>query len=412
MNDEKDLKAPVLLDRKSINNENTPNESNTENPDQLSILFVDDDEPILSSLKSLLRKEKFTKYFYSSPKEALRFLHTAQVDLIVSDMKMPEISGKDFLILASDLSPESIRIILSGYEEKPTVLDMLANGIAHYYFMKPWDDEELRGVLNKFCNINLSLERNKIKQYLKSFSRLPAPKAISTRLNSILKNPDVNIKAVIDELEYHPFLIAKILQIANSVSYGVRKEISSIREAIILIGLEQLKTLIVSFELLKRFFDSLDSRYQNTISDFWNLSLKKAMIAKRIAENWAEKVDKDLAFVSALLSDIGMIAWLYTEPDTFNAFTHLLKNKKITVKEAENNLFIFEHNKLGSILLQLWNFPRKIINLVENHHSTKLDDPYIQIIQLAEQLSKTDPESQHNPIIEPLISYYAGQLNL
>ena len=48
MNDEKDLKAPVLMDRKSINNENTSNETNTERPDQLSILFVDDDEPILS----------------------------------------------------------------------------------------------------------------------------------------------------------------------------------------------------------------------------------------------------------------------------------------------------------------------------------------------------------------------------
>jgi HD-like signal output (HDOD) protein len=412
MKDDKDLKPPVLSNQIALNKVNISNELEGESSRQLSILFVDDDEPILSSLKSLLRKEKFTKYFYSSPKEALRFLHTSQVDLIVSDMKMPEISGKDFLILASDLSPESIRIILSGYEEKPTVLDMLANGIAHYYLMKPWEDDELIGVLNKFCNINLNLEQNKIRQYLKSFSKLPAPKPISTRLNSILKNPDVNIKGVIDELEYHPFLVAKILQIANSVSYGVRKEISSLREAIILIGLEQLKTLVVSFELLKRFFDSIDSRYQNTINDFWHLSLKKAIIAKRIAEKWVEKADKDLAFISALLSDIGMIAWLYTEPDTFTAFTHLLRNKKITVLEAEKNLFIFEHNKLGSILLQLWNFPKKIIYLVENHHSTKLDDPYIQIIQIAEQLSKTDPESQHNLVIEPLISYYAGQLNL
>jgi HD-like signal output (HDOD) protein len=382
------------------------------NSREFSVLFVDDEEPILSSLKSLLRKEKFTKYFYSSPKDALHFLQTTKVDLIVSDMRMPEISGKDFLILASEFSPESINIILSGYEEKHVVLDMLANGIAHYYFMKPWDDEDLIRTLNKFCNVNFNLEQNKIRQYLNSFSKLPAPKAISGRLNSLLSSPDVNIYLVIEELEYYPFLVTKILQIANSVSFGVRKEICSIREAIILIGLDQLKTLTISFSLLKRFADTLDSRYSNTINDFWHLALKKAIIAKRIAQNWPEKIDKDFAFVSALLSDIGMIAWLYTEPETFNAFTHLLRNKKITVLEAERNLFIFEHHKLGSILLQLWNFPKKIIYMVENHHSTKLDDPFIQIIQLADQLSKTDADSPHNPAIDPLVSYYAEKLNI
>jgi HD-like signal output (HDOD) protein/CheY-like chemotaxis protein len=403
MKEDKDLITPDFSGQ-SISKE--------KNFSEYSILFVDDEEAILSSLNSLLRKEKFTKYFYSSPKEALRFLQTSKVDLIVSDMKMPEVSGKDFLILASDVSPESIKIVLSGYEEKPAVLDMLANGIAHYYFMKPWDDNELISVLNKFCDINIKLEQSKIKKFLKSFSRLPAPKTINSRLNYVLNSPDVNINLVVNELEYHPFLIAKILQIANSVSYGVRKEIFSLREAIILIGLEQLKTLLVSFELLKRFFDSLDSRYQSTINDFWNLSLKKAKIAKRVAENWTERVDKDLAFLSALLSDIGMIAWLYTEADTFNTFSQLYRSKRITVHEAEKNLFIFEHNKLGSILLQLWSFPQKITYLVENHNSTKADDPYIQIIQIAEQLVAAEPDAPHNPAIDPLVDQFAEKLKI
>ncbi len=403
MKEDKDLITPVFSSQ-SISEE--------KNSSEYSILFVDDEEAILSSLNSLLRKEKFIKYFYSSPKEALRFLQTSKVDLIVSDMKMPEISGKDFLILASDVSPESIKIVLSGYEEKLAVLDMLANGIAHYYFMKPWDDNELISVLNKFCDINIKLEQSKIKKFLKSFSRLPAPKTINSRLNFVLNSPDVNINLVVNELEYHPFLIAKILQIANSVSYGVRKEIFSLREAIILIGLEQLKTLLVSFELLKRFFDSLDSRYQSTINDFWNLSLKKAKIAKRVAESWTERVDRDLAFISALLCDIGMIAWLYTESDTFNTFSQLYRSKKITVLEAEKSLFIFEHNKLGSILLQLWSFPQKIIYLVENHNSTKADDPYIQIIQIAEQLLAAELDAPHNPVIDPLVNQFAEKLNL
>lgn len=411
MRDDKKLIIPDYIQPSDNNIAGLENEQQ-DNSREFTILFVDDEESVLTSLKDILKKEEFKTYFYSSPKDALRLLRTTKVDLVVSDMNMPDIPGKDFLILASDLSPESIRIIVSSYEEKPVVLDMLANGIAHYYFMKPWDDDDLLGILKKFSNINLNLEQSKIKQYLKSFSKLPAPKAISLRLNKVLNNPDVNINLVVSELEYHPFLIAKVLQIANSVSFGVRKEIYSLREAIILIGLQQLRTLVISFELLKKFFDILGSRYQNTLNDFWNQSLNKANIARQIADKWSERVDRDLVFISCLLCNIGIVAWLYTEQDTFNTFAHQLRNNEITTYEAERKLFIFEHNKIGSILLQLWNFPQKIIHIVENHHSTKLDDPYIQIIQLADQLSNPEPDSPHNPVIDPLIEQFKEKLNL
>ena len=411
MQEDKKLIIPDYSQTSSGSDVRVQNE-NENNSHQFKILFVDDEEPLLSSLKDILEGKEFECYYYNLPKDALRFLRTSKIDLIVSDMKMPEIPGKDFLILASDISPESIKIIVSSYEDKPVVLDMLANGIAHYYFMKPWDNDDLLTILEKFSNINLTLEQSKIKQYLKSFSKLPAPKAISLRLNKVLNSEDVNINLIVKELEYHPFLIAKVLQIANSVSFGVRKEIYSLREAIILIGLQQLRTLVISFELLKKFFDSLGSRYQNLINDFWNQSLNKANIARRIAENWNEKVDRDLVFISTLLCNIGIIAWLYTEPDTFNTYTHQLRNNQITTYEAERKMFIFEHNKIGSILLQLWNFPKKIIYVVENHHSTKLDDPYIQIIQLADQLSNPEPDSPYNPVIEPLIDKFKEKLNL
>ena len=180
--------------------------------DKYSILFLDDEKPIISSLHSLLRKEKFTKNFFTSSDEALRFLHTNHVDLIVSDMRMPGMSGKDFLILAKDLAPDSIKIILSGFEEKPLVLDMISNGIAHYYLMKPWNDEELIRVFNKFCNLNFNLQNTKLRQNLNSFSKLPAPNHISAHLISLVSSFNVNINAIVEELEYHPFLVTKILQ--------------------------------------------------------------------------------------------------------------------------------------------------------------------------------------------------------
>ena len=80
-----------------------------------SILFVDDEEPILSSLKSLFRKEAYNLFTFTNGKDAVEFIKHHPIDIIVSDMRMPELSGIEFLNQASNISPESVRIMLSGY---------------------------------------------------------------------------------------------------------------------------------------------------------------------------------------------------------------------------------------------------------------------------------------------------------
>jgi len=364
------------------------------------VLFLDDEEEILFSLKKILLIERYKQVYFSSPKEALKFLETTKVNVIISDMKMPEMSGEEFLKKAGDLDPGSIKLIFSSFKEKAAVLDMLAKGFAHYYLMKPWTDYDLRNTLDKFCSINADLDKNKLKKYLSSFSKLPAPTQTSWNLNKMLDEENININKITEEIEFHPFLATKILQIANSVSYGVKKEVISIRNAVILIGLRQLKALVVSFELLNTFSSLLDKRFEKTVNQFWHESLKKAIIAKRIAEAWESKVDKDLIFISALLSNIGYLVWLYTVPEDFNAYLLLSKQKLMSIAEAEQNLFFLEHTKLGAVLLKLWNIPSKVIDAVENHHSPLAKDDTTKILQIADYLDGSDYNFPHDNSID------------
>ena len=115
-------------------------------------------------------------------------------------------------------------------------------------------------------------------------------------LNRMLDAEFINMNKITEEIEFNPFLATKVLQIANSVSYGLKKEIVSIRSAVILIGLRQLKALVISFELLNAFSNIVDKRFEKTVNQFWHESLKKAIIAKRIAEAWGSKVDKESYF--------------------------------------------------------------------------------------------------------------------
>jgi EAL domain-containing protein (putative c-di-GMP-specific phosphodiesterase class I)/FixJ family two-component response regulator len=114
---------------------------------QRSLLLVDDEQNILSSLRRLLRRDDYRIYCASSGEEGLQLLAQHSVDVIVSDQRMPGMLGSDFLRTARQLYPDTIRIMLSGYTELKSVTDAVNEGAIYKFLTKPWDDEQLRSHL-------------------------------------------------------------------------------------------------------------------------------------------------------------------------------------------------------------------------------------------------------------------------
>ena len=110
-----------------------------------SLLLVDDEKNIVSALKRLLRRDDYQIFSADSGPEGLAVLEQNQVDVIISDQRMPGMIGADFLRKAKDLYPETIRIMLSGYTELQSVTDAVNEGAIYKFLTKPWDDDLLRG---------------------------------------------------------------------------------------------------------------------------------------------------------------------------------------------------------------------------------------------------------------------------
>jgi len=108
------------------------------------ILFVDDEKNILLSLKRLLLDEDYEVFTADSGEEGLELLRsTEQVGLIVSDQRMPGLSGVDFLEKAREIAPDALRIMLTGYADLTATMDAINKGGACRYITKPWDDQQL-----------------------------------------------------------------------------------------------------------------------------------------------------------------------------------------------------------------------------------------------------------------------------
>jgi response regulator RpfG family c-di-GMP phosphodiesterase len=121
---------------------------------KFTILCVDDEQSILNALKRLLRKEGYNLLFANSGQEGLEILKDNEVHMVVSDQRMPEMSGTDFLAAVKDSYPDVRRVILTGYSDIESITESINKGHIYKFFSKPWNDlalkAELRQILDQF----------------------------------------------------------------------------------------------------------------------------------------------------------------------------------------------------------------------------------------------------------------------
>ena len=109
-----------------------------------TVLLVDDEENILSALKRLLRRDGYRILTAGGGAQGLELLASEPVDVIISDQRMPQMTGVEFLRQVKALYPETVRLVLSGYTELQSITDAINEGAIYKFLTKPWDDDQLR----------------------------------------------------------------------------------------------------------------------------------------------------------------------------------------------------------------------------------------------------------------------------
>ena len=138
--------------------------------DQHVVLFVDDEENVLRALKRLLRRDGYRILTASSGKEGLERLAENEVHLVISDQRMPEMSGTEFLAKVKEKYPDVLRICLTGYTEVDAITEAINKGHIYKFFLKPWNDQnlqlEIRQALEQYDLIkeNRSLNEKVLKK--------------------------------------------------------------------------------------------------------------------------------------------------------------------------------------------------------------------------------------------------------
>ncbi|MDN3651038.1 response regulator [Reinekea marina] len=180
--------------------------------DQIKILFVDDEENILKTLKRLMSFEDYECFFASNGKEGLELLQQTPIDIIISDMRMPEMNGDDFLAAAREICPNSMRFILSGYSDFTSMIKALNEGGVHQFISKPWDDEALLQKIHDAAeSVKIRSERDRLRELTERQAQ---------ELKDANQGLEAKVKARTNELEQTSDMLDLSFQELKA-SYGV-----------------------------------------------------------------------------------------------------------------------------------------------------------------------------------------------
>lgn len=135
------------------------------------VVFVDDDELVLKAIARLFQFQPYEAITFQDPKEALDFIRARAVQVLVSDLRMPEIDGLELLRQAQEANPDAVRVVLSAYSDRESLLDAINNGNIYRYILKPWDAVELISVVRQSADLySLRRENQRLAEALRSIS--------------------------------------------------------------------------------------------------------------------------------------------------------------------------------------------------------------------------------------------------
>jgi response regulator RpfG family c-di-GMP phosphodiesterase len=129
--------------------------------EKLQVLYVDDERHNLTSFKATYRRN-FSVHTAESAKEGLKILEEKEIHVVLSDQRMPEMTGVEFFKIIKEEYPEPIRILITGYSDIEAVIDSINQGQVYRYISKPWEPNDLRLVIEQ-ANEVFSLRKENVR---------------------------------------------------------------------------------------------------------------------------------------------------------------------------------------------------------------------------------------------------------
>ncbi|QXM06498.1 response regulator [Crassaminicella indica] len=327
-----------------------------------TILFVDDEEQILRSLKRLFLDKDYRILLAADGETALKILDTENVNLIVSDIKMPAMNGYELLKRVKEKYPKILRVAFSGYTDNNNIIEALENNLAKLYIFKPWNNETLLSIIDKIFKFEDILKSKKLFNLINNLDDLPTLPFLYQDICRLIEQ-DADMDKISKKIEEDQAISSRILRVVNSAFYTAKT--GSVKDAIMYLGLSNVKHIVLSNSIfyakkLNPFLIDLLWKHVN-LTNRIVIFIYKKLLQKKIPKTYES---------AGLLHDIGKIILLNNFHEQYTKiFKHVLQEPEHKIVELEKEIIGVSHQEIGAYLLDWWEIPHPIVEATLFHHN-------------------------------------------
>ena len=219
-----------------------------------------------------------------------------------------------------------------------------------------------------------------IETIIEKLGDLPTPPAILDKAIKLTSDLQSDINIISRTISADQSLTAKVIRFSNSPIYGQIRRITSLADAIKILGFSQIKSIIITATTFQ-LFESCSQI--NIAMALWHHSLSTAIACKLIAKKIGN-VDNEEAYLAGLLHDIGKMVLLKTVPKLYSNIIKEIKETNKTFEEIEKKELEFDNIMISEVLLMNWGFEKRFVSEIINHHKCRLNikSPSIKLSQI------------------------------
>jgi HD-like signal output (HDOD) protein/ActR/RegA family two-component response regulator len=378
------------------------------------VLFVDDEPEFLEILERVMPVMGlgWEARFARSGREALALLNQQPCDVVVSDMRMPDMMGSQLLNTVFRDHPKTVRIILSGYCKCEDVLTCA--GAVHRYLHKPLPLAELMDCLRDIAVMNDRFHNNDaLRGLVASIACPPIVPECYLEVVGAVQSPEFSIQRIGEIAARDPALSAKLLHLANSAFFGYGRAIHNVVDAVQVLGVNVVKSLALAAPLFSSFDPHKCPAFP--VRQVWEHSLQTGVLGARIAGLELDELRSEQAFTVGVMHDIGKLILADQVADRYGVVLAEAAATGRPLFEVELKHLGATHADIGGYLLGLWNLPLPLVEAVTHHHepqgACKKDFGLVDVLYVA-NLIEHEQNAEAHPAHSVIDLHYLEDLGV
>ena len=207
-----------------------------------------------------------------------------------------------------------------------------------------------------------TIDATSLKRVTEGMVALPTLPLVAYRVIEAVAQPETSSEEVARILALDPSLTARTLRLANSDFYGFPRKVGSVDLAVVVLGSNTLRDLVLSASVFKTLGES-----DEEMEGLWNHSLACGVAARSLADRCGYRLSSE-AYAAGLLHDIGKVVLRQTDPERFRAVVAMVREQGEVMEDAERGLFGSSHAEVGAWLAERWGLPADLVEAIACHH--------------------------------------------